>query len=233
MDLTEISGIGSSVADDLADAGFETAEDVAEADVDDLAEVHGFGDARAENVKEAALDLFDESLEVEVEEIEEEIEEEDEGEEETEAAESDVTPSEDEDDDLSTDDTADADDGDTDVETEATVDEEETVETYDVTMTVTGRQYDHFYGALGAHVISLERGNLNAEALRDVMIQLRAVSVPAEGETEFTLEMTEEQLNYTHQALNEWFNEHREPPYIKEVKALLDGVQEARAKHLF
>ncbi len=57
-DITEISGIGSSKADDLAEAGFESAEDIAAANPSDIQAVEGFGDARSKEIHEKAVDLI-------------------------------------------------------------------------------------------------------------------------------------------------------------------------------
>ncbi|MDG5760849.1 50S ribosomal protein L32e [Natronococcus sp. A-GB1] len=82
QDLEDISGVGASKADALRDAGFETIDDVKEADQEDLAEADGVGNALAARIK---ADVGD--LEV-TEETEAEIE--DEGAEEETEPESDV-----------------------------------------------------------------------------------------------------------------------------------------------
>lgn len=58
-DLTEIDGVGDSMAKELRKEGFESAEDVAEADRDDLKEVKGLGDQRAEDIYFAAQGAID------------------------------------------------------------------------------------------------------------------------------------------------------------------------------
>ncbi|MFC4988086.1 MULTISPECIES: 50S ribosomal protein L32e [Saliphagus] len=83
--LEEISGVGESKADALREAGFETVEDVQEADQDDLSEVEGVGNALAARIK---ADVGD--LEVS-EETDAEIEDEG-GEEEAEEAETELRP---------------------------------------------------------------------------------------------------------------------------------------------
>ncbi|AEH35651.1 50S ribosomal protein L32e [Halopiger xanaduensis] len=82
QELEDISGVGASKADALREAGFESIEDVKEADQDDLAEAEGIGNALAARIK---ADVGD--LEV-TEETEAEIE--DEGAEEAEESEEDV-----------------------------------------------------------------------------------------------------------------------------------------------
>ena len=81
QNLEDISGVGSSKADALEDAGFESVEDVQAASQDDLSEVEGIGNALAARIK---ADVG--GLEVE-EETEAEIEEEEPEEEEAEAEE--------------------------------------------------------------------------------------------------------------------------------------------------
>ena len=76
QELEDISGVGASKADALRDAGFESIEDVKEADQDELAEADGVGNALAARIK---ADVGD--LEV-TEETEAEIEDEGEAEEE-------------------------------------------------------------------------------------------------------------------------------------------------------
>ena len=51
-DLTSIDGVGPAIAEQLRDAGFETAGDVHGADVDELADVHLIGQASAEAILE-------------------------------------------------------------------------------------------------------------------------------------------------------------------------------------
>ena len=81
QELEDISGVGESKADALQDAGFESVEDVAAADQDELADVEGIGNALAARIK---ADVG--GLEVE-EETEAEIEDEETEEAEEEAAE--------------------------------------------------------------------------------------------------------------------------------------------------
>lgn len=57
--LSEINGVGSGTADSLMDAGFETVADVAESDVDEIADVDGFGESRASDVIESASEMID------------------------------------------------------------------------------------------------------------------------------------------------------------------------------
>ncbi|ELY43798.1 MULTISPECIES: 50S ribosomal protein L32e [Natronorubrum] len=76
QELEDISGVGESKADALREAGFESIEDVKEADQDELAEADGVGNALAARIK---ADVGD--LEV-TEETEAEIEDEGEAEEE-------------------------------------------------------------------------------------------------------------------------------------------------------
>ncbi|WP_265112310.1 50S ribosomal protein L32e [Halosolutus halophilus] len=80
QDLEDISGVGASKADALRDAGFESIEDIKEADQDDLAEADGVGNALAARIKADVGDLeVSEETEAEIEDeaVEEEEPEED------------------------------------------------------------------------------------------------------------------------------------------------------------
>lgn len=55
--LEDISGVGASKADALRDAGFESIEDIKQADQDDLAEADGVGNALAARIKADVGDL--------------------------------------------------------------------------------------------------------------------------------------------------------------------------------
>ncbi|MFP8953097.1 50S ribosomal protein L32e [Natrialbaceae archaeon A-arb3/5] len=57
QELEDISGVGASKAEALREAGFETIEDVKEADQDDLAEANGVGNALAARIKADVGDL--------------------------------------------------------------------------------------------------------------------------------------------------------------------------------
>ncbi|THE64481.1 50S ribosomal protein L32e [Salinadaptatus halalkaliphilus] len=78
QDLEDISGVGASKADALREAGFESIQDVKEADQDDLAEADGIGNALAARIKADVgdLEVSDETeAEIEDEGVEEEPEE--------------------------------------------------------------------------------------------------------------------------------------------------------------
>ncbi|PGF16774.1 50S ribosomal protein L32e [Natrinema sp. CBA1119] len=78
--LEDISGVGASKADALRDAGFESIEDVKEADQDDLADADGVGNALAARIKADVgdLEVTDETeAEIEDESAEEEALDED------------------------------------------------------------------------------------------------------------------------------------------------------------
>ncbi len=57
QELEDISGVGASKADALREAGFESIDDVKEADQDDLAEAEGVGNALAARIKADVGDL--------------------------------------------------------------------------------------------------------------------------------------------------------------------------------
>ncbi len=52
--ITAVSGIGATTAADLAAQGINSAEDLANAPLDRIVAVKGFGPARAEQIKQAA-----------------------------------------------------------------------------------------------------------------------------------------------------------------------------------
>jgi large subunit ribosomal protein L32e len=77
--LEDISGVGSSKAEALEDAGFESVEDVQAASQDDLADVEGIGNALAARIKADVGGLeVEEETEAEIEDEEPEADEEDE-----------------------------------------------------------------------------------------------------------------------------------------------------------
>lgn len=77
QELEDISGVGSSKAEALREAGFESVEDVAAADQDDLAEVEGIGNALAARIKADVGGLeVEEETEAEIEDEEPEADEE-------------------------------------------------------------------------------------------------------------------------------------------------------------
>ena len=76
QELEDISGVGESKADALREAGFESIEDVKEADQDELAEADGVGNALAARIKADVGDL--EVTEETEAEIEDEVEAEEE-----------------------------------------------------------------------------------------------------------------------------------------------------------
>jgi len=57
--VTEIDGVGSGTADNLVDSGFETVGDVAEAGIDELSKVKGFGEVKAEETIEEAQSMLE------------------------------------------------------------------------------------------------------------------------------------------------------------------------------
>ncbi|OVE84351.1 50S ribosomal protein L32e [Natronolimnobius baerhuensis] len=68
QELEDISGVGASKADALREAGFESIDDVKEADQDDLAEAEGVGNALAARIKADVGDLeVSEDTEAEIE----------------------------------------------------------------------------------------------------------------------------------------------------------------------
>ncbi len=52
--ITDISGVGAITAETLKEQGYNTIEDLAAANVDDLAKLHGFGAVRAKQIIDLA-----------------------------------------------------------------------------------------------------------------------------------------------------------------------------------
>lgn len=67
IEVTDIKGIGPAKAETLADAGYESVEDIANADADELGEVEGVGEDRALEFIVGAADLLESTEEVEEE----------------------------------------------------------------------------------------------------------------------------------------------------------------------
>ncbi len=57
--VTEIDGVGSAAGDELVDEGFETVGDVADATVDEVSDVKGFGQVKAEETIEKAQEMVE------------------------------------------------------------------------------------------------------------------------------------------------------------------------------
>lgn len=58
-ELTDIDGVGDAMAGRLADAGFESIDDITAGTTDALADVEGIGDARAESVMQSAFQALE------------------------------------------------------------------------------------------------------------------------------------------------------------------------------
>lgn len=63
-EFTNIKGLGEAKARALADAGFKSVDELANASIKDLTDVEGVGEALAEKIKAGALELSSETTEV-------------------------------------------------------------------------------------------------------------------------------------------------------------------------
>ena len=70
-EFTNIKGLGEAKAKALADAGFKSVDELANASIEDLTAIEGVGEALANKIKAGALELSSETVEVSEESIEE------------------------------------------------------------------------------------------------------------------------------------------------------------------
>ena len=72
-EFTNIKGLGEAKAKALADAGFKSVDELANASIEDLTAVEGVGEALANKIKAGALELSSETVEVSEESTEEAV----------------------------------------------------------------------------------------------------------------------------------------------------------------
>ena len=70
-EFTNIKGLGEAKAKALADAGFKSVDELANASIEDLTSIEGVGEALANKIKAGALELSSETVEVSEESTEE------------------------------------------------------------------------------------------------------------------------------------------------------------------
>lgn len=61
VDVTEVTGVGPSKVDPLAESGFNTVGELADASTEELAEISGIGEATAEKIIDGAKELVDDN----------------------------------------------------------------------------------------------------------------------------------------------------------------------------
>ncbi len=206
-DVTEIDGVGSGTADNLVDAGFETVSDVAEATVNELSEVKGFGEVKADETIDEAESMLEESS----------------------SGESDETvddPWDDDDEFVESDDEDDSDD-------EFSLDEAmgEDEETYDVLLDV-----DHNVGYHLIHIVLEEATSQQQSSdvpLRDRAYELseklmRELLHNEEGTIlNVRLSLTENELNAFYRALNQGSLDYSSRPGINEIYGDFESIKSA------
>lgn len=72
-EFTNIKGLGEAKARALADAGFKSVDELANASIEDLTSIEGVGEALASKIKAGALELSSETVEVSEESTEESV----------------------------------------------------------------------------------------------------------------------------------------------------------------
>jgi len=235
-EITDIKGVGPSKAETLAENGYESVEDIAQAEPDELAEVNGVGDDRALEYIVGAEDVLEAQEEVEEDYPEDEGDEFDltpsevgeELKDDSEAAESDVSASDDEDDPSDAEEDEPAED-----EAEpapAPVESEDP--TYELTVSFASRQeYDSFHAALMRHHENVYTSNQPAS---DVM---ERVLDELHGNVEsVSFELTEFELNTLHTSVKRTRTDYQGNNLIDHMEALQaveEQIDEARHEKLF
>lgn len=213
-EVTDITGIGPAKADTLAENGFETVEDIATADVDELAEVDGVG---ADRAAEFTFDAKEELAEDETEE--DEVEEAEEIEETIDEEAFDLTPSDDTDE---VEEVEEVEEDDDPVEVEE--------ELYNVDLTFDSQlQYDVLHASLMRHHENVYTSNQPAsEATQKLLDELD------NSGADYTLD--EYELNTLHTAIKQTRVDYQGANLIDHMDALRDVEQEVddyRDEHLF
>jgi transcription termination factor NusA len=235
--LTDIKGVSDSRADNLRDEGFSTVDDIAEAEVDALAEVHGLGESSAYDLIENAQETLrsdhiddeeeeDEEPDLdELDEVEVEDEEEDEPEEE-EVTEEDVQELVEE---------AAEDEEEPDLEEEEDEDEEEEEELeepFEISFEVpSDTHYDYLHMAL----LDAQLDPRSADEEAALCKALDAVR-PLGGEGEASFECTRVELNHIHAALRNAETGHQSNRQSEAFEALRDirrAVDRVRSAKIF
>ena len=231
-EITDIKGVGPAKAKTLEDEGYESVEDIAQAEADELAEVNGVGDDRALEYIVGANDVLAESrddseaaeeasddFDLTPSEVGEELEDD------TDDAESDVSASDDEDD------PSDSDDDEAPVDAaEDDEDEAEPEPEFEVTFNFENRtQYDVYHAALMRH-----NERVTHQPATDLME--KCLSGLYGNEEEVTYQFTEYELNTLHAAVKQTRTGFQGANDIEQMDALkvIEGqLDDARAEYLF
>lgn len=222
--LTDIKGIGPSKAGTLEDNGYESLEDIAQADPDNLSEISGISDERALEYMIGAGDLLD-------------GDDDSEDDEEASGEEFDLTPSEvsdeleGEESEETTEESSDSETADESSDDESSIEETEELDpTYEVSLQFdTQLQYDVYHAALMRHH---EQVYTSYQPASDAMQKL------LDGLDSFdsvTYELTEYELNTLHTGVKQCRSDYQGNNKIDHMDALNkveDQIDDARAEYL-
>jgi len=218
-EVTDIKGVGPAKAETLAENGYESVEDIVEADPDILANVDGVGDDRAlefiveaENLVEAEEEFEEEaedSFVLTPEEVSEELDESDE-----------------DDTDISNEEIEEI------VEEEIEEDDEDQEESYDLDLSFASqKEYDAFHAALMRHHERVYTSNQPAsDVMYDALEQLYGNSQSVE------FDLTEYGLNTLHTAIKQARTNYQGDNLIDHMEALEpieEQIDETRREELF
>jgi len=225
-EITDIKGVGPAKAETLEDEGYETVQEIADAEPEELAEVDGVGDDRALEYIVGAEDVLAESqdeFDLTPSEVGEELEDGEDG------PDADVSASDDEDDPSVAEDDEPSEDEPDAAESDADVDDEEP-ESYTVTFDFENRmQYDVYHAALMRH-------NERTSHQPAVALMEEFLDGLYGNEQEVTYQFTEYELNTLHAAVKQSrtdFQGANEIPQMDALKVIEGQLDGARAEYLF
>lgn len=226
--ITDVKGVSDSRAEDLADEGYNSVEDIATADEDELTEVDGVGPSTADDLIGSAQEILQEEHGVEAEDEPEQEETEEE----------DVTIEDLEEINEEEPDGYDEPRDEEQVTAEDDEEEPEEVDTspdlYDVTISLdTDESYDYLMLAL----IELKERRVSASHAQSRIAEgLLEEFRPLGGAGEVTVSMDSEELNTLHSAVKQVttrYQGNNDVDAFDSLNDVLDQVQSARAEYLF
>jgi len=210
MELTDITGVGPSRADDLVELGFETVESIAEAEPDALTDLNRVGEDKALEMIVDAQNVLDEG--------EESVEEEESitfDEEKDDSTANEVTEEEPEIEEESL------------SEDEEEESEEAGPEEYEIYFELTDEQHEVLITALlDSHTDLMSNNRSRSMACKDVLTKLRGGS---------TMHLTREELNAVHAAMRERrlsYQGNNHIDLMHEAMAIEEQVAAARQEYL-
>lgn len=197
---TELSGVGDDTADDLADHGFDSVEDIAAASIQDIAAVDGFGETRAEEIHEQARGLI--------------IDDEDDG--------------DDEATDSTTDDEYDGDYGEPEAGKRVDTDDKDETDdvaandgTYSISLDIDDDVHRHLCAALVETELTKRQHHRTGEVadVADIVRQLHDDAT--------ALSLSESQVHLLYTAINDRVNEYRGDHSLDDLTTKMDTVRQA------